>query len=320
MAGRKNEGGIVSHDSAIEAEKELAALIETGDEQAVRAWLDQGGANSVEFTGRCLSSAIARGMTETACRLGELGFHLAVTDDAAAQQAIEQASGMRGLLGFLSDYRYCKAQRSYYLPVVESEASLAPVRAMQKAGLFGKIDESELLSLSLRMDRTPLARVLADGGARLVRDDADGVPAELLKTTADDATAQNDEALWSALATPQRSLETLDLVFEHTGSAPCRIYRGWWGSYGRQKDFAAKLSAIACHSDSAHCDCTGQLLETLASAGEQRGLEAVLAWNSLKTAWLDAALAAAQESGKPQAAAAIMRATSEDDALDFLDF
>ena len=307
-------------DSAIEAEKKLAALIETGDERAVRAWLDQGGASAIEFTGRCLSSAIARGMTEAACRLGELGFHLSVTDDAAAQRAIEQASGMRGLLGFLSDYRYCKAQRSYYLPIVESEASLDPIRAMQEAGLLGEADESELLSLSLRMDRAPLARALADGGARLAQNDTDGVPAELLKTAAGNAPAQNDEALWSAFATPQRSLEVLELVFEHTGATPCRIHRGWWGSYGRQKDFAAKLSAIACHSDSAHCDCTGQLLETLASAGDQHGLEAVLAWNGIETAWLDAALAAAQQSGKPQAAAAIMHATREDDALDFLDF
>ncbi len=308
------------HDSAIEAEKKLAALIEVGDEQAIRTWLDQGGASAVEFTGRCLASAIARGMTATACRLGELGFHLAVTDDAAAQRAIEQASGTRGLLGFLSDYRYCKAQRSYYLPVVESEASIAPVRAMQEAGLLGDTDESELLSLSLRMDRAPLARALAGGGARLAQDGADGVPAELLKTTAGDASAQSDEALWSAFATPQRSLETLALVLEHTGATPCSIHHGWWGSYGRQKDFATKLSAIACRSDSSHCDCTGRLLETLASAGEQQGLEAVLAWDGIEDSWLDVALVAAQESGKPQAAAAIMRAESEGGALEFLDF
>ena len=307
------------HDSAIEAEKKLAALIEAGDELAVLAWLDQGGARPIEFTGRCLASAITHGMAGAACRLGELGFHLAVTDDAAAQRAIEQASGMRGLLGFLSDYRYCKAQRSYYLPVVESGASLEPVRAMLERGLLGEADESELLSLSLRMDCAALARVLVDCGARLAQDGADGVPAELVKA-ASDTPKRCDETLWSAFATPQRSLETLELVFEHAGATPCSIHHSWWGSYGRQKDFAAKLSAIACHSDQDHCDCTGQLLETLAVAGEQRGLEAVLAWDGIETSWLDAALVAAQESGETQAAAAIMRASSGGCPLDFLDF
>ena len=306
-------------DNAIQAEKKLAALIAAGDEDAVLAWLAGDDLQAIEFTGRCLSLAITSGMVRAACRMGEHGFHLCATDDAAAQRAIEQASSMRGLLDFLERYRYCKAQRSYYLPVVQSGSSIEPVRALLAAGLLSEADMRELLSLSLRMDNPRMARVLADGGAKLVGDIRDEVPAELggflpLK-------AREEEELWVEFATPQRSLETLELIFEHTGALPCAIHHGWWGSYGRQDAFAAKLALIACHSSAAHCDYTARLLETLAAEGEQAGLAVVLGWEALQTSWLDAALAAAQDAGKAQAAAAIMRAMkSADDTLDLLDF
>ncbi len=306
-------------DNAIQAEKKLAALIAAGDEGAVLAWLAGDDLPAIEFSGRCLSLAITSGMVRAACRMGEHGFHLCVTDDAAAQRAIDQASSMRGLLGFLERYRYCKAQRSYYLPVVQSDSSIEPVSALLAAGLLSDADKHELLSLSLRMDKPRMARALADGGAKLVANIRDEVPAELGGSLP--LKAPSDEELWAEFATPQRSLETLELIFEHTGAQPCAIHHGWWGSYGRQDAFAAKLALIACHSSAAHCDCTARLLETLAADGEQAGLAAVLGWQDLQASWLDAALAAAQDAGKPQAAAAIMRAMqSTDDTLDLLDF
>ena len=305
--------------AVIEAEKELARLIEEGDEARVQAWLDAGKSRAIEFTGRCLAAAITRGMASAACRMGELGFHLSVTDDEAACRAIEESDGMRGLLGFLSDYRYCKAQRSYYLQVAESPESREPVRRMMAKGLLSDEDATELLSLSLRTNRPELARVLAEGGASLISETADETPVE--STSSHMNRRKSNKEHWADFATPQRSLETLELIFDHTEDVPCSIYRSWWGSYGRQEGFAAKVAAIALHSDDSHCDCTRQVLETLAQAGEQAGLEAVLAWDALDVEWLEAALVAAQNASKPQAAAAIMRTMSKTgNELDFLDF
>ena len=309
---------------AVQAEKGLARLLAARDESSVLAWLEEGRAADIEFTGRCLSLAITQGMADAAVALGRLGFHLAVTDDAAAQRAIEQASSMRGLLSFLEDYRYCKAQRSYYLAVVESDDSVCPVERMLAEGLLSAADRAELLSLALRSDKPELARVLADGGAKLSDGTLDEVPADLRLNVTDSTASENE--LWARLATPQRSCDTLSLIFEHTAGCPCSIHRSWWGSYARQEGFAAKLSAIACHSDASHCDCTQKLLVALASAGHAalEGLSAVLAWGELDPAWLDEALVAAQEASNTQGAALIMRAAQEaggdTDELDLLEF
>ena len=309
---------------AVQAEKGLARLLAARDESSVLAWLEEGRAADIEFTGRCLSLAITQGMADAAVALGRLGFHLAVTDDAAAQRAIEQASSMRGLLSFLEDYRYCKAQRSYYLAVVESDDSVCPVERMLAEGLLSAADRAELLSLALRSDKPELARVLADGGAKLSDGTLDEVPADLRLNVTDSTASENE--LWARLATPQRSCDTLSLIFEHTAGCPCSIHRSWWGSYARQEGFAAKLSAIACHSDASHCDCTQKLLVALAGAGHGAldGLAAALAWDGLEPAWLDEALVAAQEASNTQGAALIMRAAQEaggdTDELDLLEF
>lgn len=309
---------------AVQAEKGLAQLLAARDESSVLAWLKEGRAADIEFTGRCLSLAITQGMADAAVALGQLGFHLAVTDDAAARRAIEQASSMRGLLSFLEGYRYCKAQRSYYLAVVEGDDSVYPIECMLAEGLFSTADCVELLSLALRSDKPALARVLADGGAKLSDDAQDEVPADL-RSSAHDSSASEGE-LWARLATPQRSCDTLSLIFEHTDACVCSIHRSWWGSYARQEGFAAKLSAIACRSDASHCDCTQKLLVALASAGHTalEGLSAVLGWSGLESTWLDEALVAAQEAGNAQGAALIMRAVQEAsgsaDELDLLEF
>lgn len=309
---------------AVQAEKRLAQLLTARDESSVLAWLEEGRAADIEFTGRCLSLAITQGMADAAVALGQLGFHLAVTDDAAAQRAIEQASSMRGLLCFLEGYRYCKAQRSYYLAVVESDDSVRPVERMLAEGLLSTADRVELLSLALRSDKPALARVLADGGAKLSDSAQDEVPVELRSSAHDSATSEGE--LWARLATPQRSCDTLSLIFEHVNGYPCSVHRSWWGSYARQEGFAAKLAAIACHSDASHCDCTQKLLVALASTGHAalEGLSAVLGWSGLESTWLDEALLAAQEADNAQGAALIMRAAQEAGGsageLDLLEF
>lgn len=314
----------VPHDTAIEAEKELSALVEAGDERAVIDWLEGPGAALVEFTGRCFGAAVSSGMADASLLMGRLGFHLAVTDDKAAKRAIDQAKSMRGLLGFLEDYRYCKAQRSYYLPVVESDASLGPIEQLLAHGLLSANDKAELLSLALRSDKPKLARALAAGGARLSDGMRDDVPKDLRKSRSD--LAANEKDLWARLATPQRTLETLSLIFERTEGHPCSIHRSWWGSYGRQPEFARKLSEIACRSCTEACDCTASLLATLAAAGTSAlpGLSTVLTWENLEQPWLDDALAAAQEANNAQGAALIMRAaqnvSSAADELDLLEF
>ena len=309
---------------AVQAEKGLAQLLAARDESSVLTWLEEGRATDIEFTGRCLSLAITQGMADAAVSMGQLGFHLAVTDDAAAQRAIERASSMRGLLSFLEGYRYCKAQRSYYLTVVESDDSAYPVERMLAEGLLSTADRAELLSLALRSNKPKLARVLADGGAKLSDGAQDEVPADLRLNVSDSIASEGE--LWARLATPQRSCDTLSLIFEHTVGFPCSVHRSWWGSYARQEGFAAKLSAIACHSDASHCDCTQKLLVALASAGHAalEGLSAVLAWGELDPAWLDEALVSAQEAGNAQGAALIMRAAQQAgggaDDLDLLEF
>ena len=297
-------------DAAITAEKELAQLIASGDEAAVMAWANSGRAQDVEFTGRTFAAAICQGMAQASCLLAQEGFNLCVTNDAAAQRAIAAANGMRGLLGFLERYRYCKAQRSYYLPVVQSSASLQPVQALLDAGLLGKRDAAELLSLSLRMNNAPLARVLADGGAKLAVIEEDDIPPELShgssKQAVDDA--QGEACLWARFATPQRDMDTLELVLQRAEGTPCGVYRSWWGSYARQEDFAAKLAVIAAASDADHCDCPYELAAALVEAGQQEALEDVLDWDALAPAQLGELLERAQQAGRPQAAAAIMRA------------
>lgn len=304
---------------AVDAEKELAALIETSDEDGVISWLDGPKAREIEFTGRCLSDAIGKGMARAACLMGRMGFHLAVTDDPAAQRAISEAASMRGLLGFLERYRYCKAQRSYYLSVVESELACGSIAAMLNEDLLNETDKAELLSLSIRSNNAELARLLADSGALLAQDAGSGIPADLAQRA--NANPKTQAQLWAQFATPQRSLKMLEIVLEQSGGSSCCIHRSWWGSYQRQADFAAKLSVIACHSSIACCDCPATLLETLAAAGETKGLAAVVRWPGIDAASLDVALRAAQEAGHAQAAAIILGASQQTaDALELLEF
>ena len=165
---------------------------------------------------------------------------------------------------------------------------------------------------------------MAAGGARLSDGMRDDVPEDLRKSRSD--LAANEKDLWARLATPQRTLETLSLIFERTEGHPCSIHRSWWGSYGRQPEFARKLSEIACRSCAEACDCTASLLATLAAAGTSAlpGLSTVLTWENLKQSWLDDALAAAQGANNAQGATLIMRAaqnvSSAADELDLLEF
>ena len=307
------------NDQAIAAEKDLAATIEAGDERAVLAWLEGPLAAQLEFTGRCYSLAITGGMAEAAVLMGRSGFHLAVTDDEAAKRSIEAASSMRGLLDFMGTYRYCKAQRSYYLPVVSSTESTAPIGALLAQGLLSEHDKSELLSLSIRMDNAALARVLVAGGAQLIDDIRQDIPQELRE--ANDVSMDNTGKHWAEMVTPQRSLKMLELIFEQTGNAKVHIHKGWWGSYSRQEGFAARMGAIAKHSSGELCEDTPALLTLLAAAGDASALSEVVVWEGMQTSWLDAALDAARDAKQVEAANVIMRArNAAAGSLDLLDF
>ena len=288
----------------IEAEKQLFAAVETGDTALVGRTLEGLGRDALEFTGRCFAHAIMAGDTETALLLGRAGCCLNVADEPTVKALLDSgAAGMRGLAGFLQKYRYCHAQRTYYLPIVDSVASIEPVRALLAQGQgFTEHDQAELLSLAIRQDNVEMARTLADDGAHLIDDIHDAVPDDLLGK----AGVRNEHSPWIEQVSPRSSLEMIGFLLDRANGAPCPIRASWFKLYFRDPQFTRKLALIAPRSNAALCENAPALLEALERDGHARAADAVLAWDGLDEAALSPALAAAQSAGHIDIAAAIL--------------
>ena len=305
-----------------EVEKRLAAAVILGDENLVERELAAIGPSNIEFTGRCYAAAITGGLVRATVLFGRAGFHLNVMDEPAViAELATSAGGMRGLVGFMERYRYCRAQRTYYLPVVQSAASVAPIRALLEEGVgLSERDKSELLSLAVRQDNVELARALVDGGAQLYGDIHDAAPRDLQGMTSIAPT----ENPWADQLSPRCSQAMIAFILEQLGESPCPVRADWFKLYFRDPQFGAKLALIAPHSTRERCEAPGQLLEVLAREGYARSAAAVLDWGGFAAETLDPALEAARNAGHVEIAADILKAKQAAATplapLDFLEF
>lgn len=291
---------------AIDAEKRLATAVLTGNEELIERELDIIGTDALEFTGRCYAAAITAGLVATTVLFGARSFHLNVMDEPAVHAELASgASGMRGLVGFLERYRYCRAQRTYYLPVVQASASVEPIRALLDAGVgLTDRDKSELLSLSVRQDNVALARTLVDGGARLYEDIRDAAPSDLHGMTSIAYT----ENPWIDQLSPRSSLAMISFILEQVADNPCPIRADWFKLYFRDPQFGDKLALIAPLGSWELCEEPRALLFELARGGHAKAVAAVLGWGRFEECDLDAALDAARDAGYIEIAAEILRA------------
>ena len=290
----------------VQAERRLAAAVEGGDEALVARELAAIGRENIEFTGRCFALAITAGLVETAALFGRAGFHLNVMDEPAVQAELAAAGACtRGLVDFMQRYRYCKAQRTYYLPVVQEPLSAGPIGALlaQGAGLSAH-DCSELLSLAIRQDNVGLARVLVDGGARLACDIHDAAPSDL----AGKMSMQPPADPWADQLSPRSSLDMIAFVLEQLGDAPCPIRADWFKLYFRDPRFSDKLALIAPHGSAGTCEDASALLAELARGGHAKAVRDVLAWDGLDADALDEALDIARKAGHVEITAALLQA------------
>ena len=296
----------VAPQDPVEAEARLARAVEGADEAFVARELADIGRASIEFSGRCFALAITRGLVETSLLFGRVGFHLNVMDEPAVRA--ELASGCaqtRGLLEFMRRYRGCRAQRTYYLPIVQEERSLEPIRALlaQGEGLTAR-DCSELLSLALRQDKVELARVLVQGGARLPDDIHDAAPRDLAGKMSVPACASP----WVEQLSPRCSMQTIGFVLEQLQGAPCPVRADWFKLYFRDPLFSDKLALIALQANAELCEDAAALLAELARGGHMQALRSVLAWDGLRAEDLDEALRIAREAGQVEMSAALLQA------------
>ena len=291
----------------VTAEARLATAVETGDESLVTREFAAIGRDSLEFTGHCFALAITSGMCNAAVLFGEAGFHLNVMDEPAVQAELAAGNaGTRGLIGFLQRYRACRAQRTYYLPVVQAAESACPVRALLAAGAgLGERDCSELLSLAVRQDNVKFARVLVEGGAQLASDIHDAAPDGLAAKMG--LAAPSDP--WAEQLSPRSSLETIAFVLEQMEGRPCPIRADWFKLYFRDAQFSEKLALIAPHGSAATCEDASALLAELARGGHVRAVRAVLAWDGLDPAATQPALDIARAAGHVEIAAALLQAS-----------
>ena len=291
----------------VAAEARLATAVETGDESLVTREFAAIGRDSLEFTGRCFALAITSGMCNAAVLFGEAGFHLNVMDEPAVQAELAVGdAGTRGLVGFLQRYRTCRAQRTYYLPVVQAAESVGPVRELLAVGRgLNERDCSELLSLAVRQDNVKLARVLVEGGAQLACDIHDAAPDGLAAKMG--LAAPNDP--WAEQLSPRSSLETIAFVLEQMEGRPCPIRADWFKLYFRDAQFGEKLALIAPHGSAATCEDASALLAELARGGHVRAVHTVLAWDGLDPAATQPALDIARAAGHVEIAAALLQAS-----------
>ena len=304
--------------SPVEAEKRLAAAVLSGDEDAVRREFDAVG-DSVEFTGRCFAAAITQGLVRTALLLARAGFHLNVMDEpAVAAELATGEGGMRGLSGFMGRYSYCRARRTYYLPVVQGPESAGPVSALLSEGVgLTERDKTEMLSLSVRQGNVALARVLVEGGARLRDDIHDAAPSDL-RGKASVSTAGDP---WAEQLSPRSSMQMIAFVLEQMDGRACPVRADWFKLYFRDPQFSEKLALIAVRSCRELCEDARSLLVELSRGGQVRAVESVLAWGGFDADVLDPAIEAARSAGHVEIAAALLRAKQASPrSLEFLDF
>ena len=289
-----------------EAEQRLATALLNGDEERAIDELAAIGRENLEFTGRCYTLAITSGMVQAALAFGRADFHLNVMDEPAVKEELAASGGAtRGLVGFMQRYRSCKAQRTYYLPIVQEPAAIEPIRALLSEGVgLTERDCSELLSLAVRQDNVALARVLVEGGARLAVDIHDAAPSDLAGKMSMEAPADP----WADQLSPRSSLGMISFVIEQMGNEPCPIRADWFKLYFRDPQFAEKLALIVPHSSAATCECADALLAELARGGHTQAVRAVLGWEGFQGDACSKALAIARECGHVEIAAALLQA------------
>lgn len=290
----------------IAAERRLAEAVESGDEARVERELAAIDRKDIEFTGRCYALAITRGLVSTAVLFGKAGFHLNVMDEPAVQAELASSGARtRGLVDFMQRYRYCKAQRTYYLPIVQESRAIEPIRALLDSGEgLSPHDCSELLSLAVRQDNVNLARVLVEGGARLAEDIHDAAPSDLAGKMNMAAPANP----WADQLSPRSSPAMIGFILEQMGDDPCPIRADWFKLYFRDPRFSEKLALIAPHGNAATCEDPSALLAELARGGHAKAVRDVLAWEGLDVAGFDEALDIARKAGHVEITAAILQA------------
>ena len=289
----------------MEAEQRLADALLSGDEELAVRELGAIGRENLEFTGRCYALAITGGMAKAALAFGRAGFHLNVMDEPAVLAEIAASGGAtRGLVDFMRRYRACKAQRTYYLPIVQEPAAAECVRALLAHGVgLTERDCSELLSLAVRQDNVQLARVLVDGGAQLAVDIHEAAPSDLAGKMSSLAPADP----WVDQLSPRSSLAMIAFVIEQMGGDPCPVRADWFKLYFRDPQFSEKLALIAPHANAETCECPDALLAELARGGHTEAVRAVLGWHGLDADACTEALTIARECGHVEMAAALLQ-------------
>ena len=330
---------------AIENEKKLFAAIEQGETEALQAFETIGGREGLEFSCRCYSAAISKGMVALSLAFAKAGFVLSVADEpfmkaslaaanakpAAAKPAKTQpaAAGSittkpadakpadakpaaakpacaRGLKTFMEQYRYCKAKRTYYLPIALCTFSAKPLEALMQAKLLPEHDASEILTLALRHGNINLARTLVAQGATLPNSIRGSIPENLKGKS---AIYDNDSGnRWRSFVSPCYTLEVIELALEHAGSSPCSVLASWMLSYKREPNFAQKLATIVLRSNASHCENAPDVLCVLAEAGQTAAVEYMTSWSTIDANNLAHAYEAAQQAGQVETAALLIRA------------
>ena len=325
---------------AIENEKKLFAAIEQGETEALQAFETIGGREGLEFSCRCYSAAISKGMVALSLAFAKAGFVLSVADEpfmkaslaaasakpAAAKPAKTQpaAAGSittkpadakpadakpacaRGLKTFMEQYRYCKAKRTYYLPIALCTFSAKPLEALMQAKLLPEHDASEILTLALRHGNINLARTLVAQGATLPNSIRGSIPENLKGKS---AIYDNDSGnRWRSFVSPCYTLEVIELALEHAGSSPCSVLASWMLSYKREPNFAQKLATIVLRSNASHCENAPDVLCVLAEAGQTVAVEYMTSWSTIDANNLAHAYEAAQQAGQVETAALLIRA------------
>ena len=315
---------------AIENEKKLFAAIEQGETEALQAFETIGGREGLEFSCRCYSAAISKGMVALSLAFAKAGFVLSVADEpfmkaslaaasakpaaagsittkpADAKPAAAKPACARGLKTFMEQYRYCKAKRTYYLPIALCTFSAKPLEALMQAKLLPEHDASEILTLALRHGNINLARTLVAQGATLPNSIRGSIPENLKGKS---AIYDNDSGnRWRSFVSPCYTLEVIELALEHAGSSPCSVLASWMLSYKREPNFAQKLATIVLRSNASHCENAPDVLCVLAEAGQTAAVEYMTSWSTIDANNLAHAYEAAQQAGQVETAALLIRA------------
>ena len=315
---------------AIENEKKLFAAIEQGETEALQAFETIGGREGLEFSCRCYSAAISKGMVALSLAFAKAGFVLSVADEpfmkaslaaanaqpaaakpaatgaADAKPAAAKPACARGLKTFMEQYRYCKAKRTYYLPIALCTFSAKPLEALMQAKLLPEHDASEILTLALRHGNINLARTLVAQGATLPNSIRGSIPENLKGKS---AIYDNDSGnRWRSFVSPCYTLEVIELALEHAGSSPCSVLASWMLSYKREPNFAQKLATIVLRSNASHCENAPDVLCVLAEAGQTAAAEYMTSWSTIDANNLAHAYEAAQQAGQVETAALLIRA------------